>query len=83
VEQSVENPDLAKLRSEALNLPEAERAELACDLVSSLDRPSDTDVVQAWDTEIRRRLAEIGAGTADLFDRKDFHRRVQAGLVGH
>jgi len=71
---------LSKLRSEALSLSEAERAELAHDLVKSLDAPADADAGDAWDREILRRLAEIDAGTAKLIDRAEFRRRIQARL---
>ena len=69
-----------KLRSEALNLSETERAELAHDLVVSLDGPPDADVEKAWDTEILHRLSEIDAGTANLIDRKELHRRMRARM---
>lgn len=71
---------LSKLRSEALMLPEAERAELAHDLVISLDNPTDTGVTEAWDKEILRRLSEIDAGTAKLIDHDEFRRRMQNRL---
>ncbi len=59
---------LNKLHSEALMLPEAERAGLAHALVKSLDAPDDTDALEAWRKEILRRLAEIDAGIAKLID---------------
>ena len=68
---------LEKLRSEALSLPEAERAELAHSLVISLDGPADKDAAEAWDAEILRRLAEIDAGTAQLIDREELRRRMR------
>jgi putative addiction module component (TIGR02574 family) len=71
---------LRKLRSEVLMLPETERAELAHELIKSLDAPADTDVADAWDKEILRRLAEIDSGTAKLIDRDEFRRRMQARL---
>jgi len=73
---------LEKLRSEALRLPEAERAELAHSLVLSLDGPADRDAASAWDGEIQRRLAEIDAGTADLVDREELRRRMRARING-
>ncbi len=73
---------LEKLRAEALELPESERAELAYELVASLDGPADADVEKAWDAEISRRLAEIDAGTAKLIDREEFRRRLRARLSG-
>jgi putative addiction module component (TIGR02574 family) len=71
---------LSKLRAEALMLPEAERAELAHELVKSLDAPPDADVADGWDKELLRRLTEIDAGTAKLVDRDEFRRRMQARL---
>lgn len=74
------SPTLGKVRSEALNLSESERAELAHNLVASLDGPSEPDAEKAWDTEILRRLAEIDAGTADLIDREEFRHRMRARM---
>ncbi len=74
------NTTLEKVRSEALNLSEAERAELAYNLVVSLDGPPDPDVEKAWDAEIMRRLSEIDSGTANLVDRKEFSRRMRVRL---
>jgi len=68
---------LEKVRSEALSLSEAERAELAYNLVASLDGPADSDVERAWESEITRRLSEIEAGTAKLIDREEFSRRLR------
>ena len=50
----------------ALELPEHERAELASDLVASLDGPPDLDAAQLWEAEILRRLQEIDQGTANF-----------------
>jgi len=74
------NTTLEKVRSEALSLPETERAELAYNLVVSLDGPPDADVEKAWDVEIMRRLSEIDSDTANLIDRKEFSRRLRARL---
>ncbi len=71
---------LHKLRSEVLMLPETDRAELAHELIKSLDAPADTGVADAWEREILQRLAEIDAGTAKLIDRDEFRRRMQARL---
>lgn len=66
-----------QLRNEALNLPDAERAELACNLVQSLDGRPDAGVAEEWDTEILRRLDQIASGTAQIIDRAEFARRVR------
>ncbi len=71
---------LEKLRSEVLGLPQPERAELAHELMKSLDAPVDPDAADAWDKEIVRRLAEIDAGTAKLIDRDEFRRRMRARM---
>ena len=77
------SPTLEKIRSEALDLSESERAELAHNLVASLDGPPEPDVEKAWDTEILRRLAEIDSGTANLIDREEFSRRLRARMGRH
>ena len=70
-----------RLRSEALNLPDAERAELACNLVQSLDAPSDADAVRKWDADILWRLDQIASGTTQIIDRAEFTRRVRARMT--
>lgn len=71
---------LEKVRSDALRLSEAERADLARTLIASLDGPADPDVESAWDAEILRRVAEIENGTAELIDREEFCRRMRSRL---
>jgi putative addiction module component (TIGR02574 family) len=73
---------LDKVRNEALDLPESDRAELAHDLVASLDGPSDPSAAQDWDSEISRRLSDIDSGTAKLIDRQEFSRRMRKRLSG-
>lgn len=76
-------PTLERIRDEALRLSVTERADLAQALVSSLDGAAESNVEDAWDAEIRRRLEQIDAGTAELVDREEFRRRIQArmGLI--
>ena len=71
---------LQRLRSQILALSEAERAELAHDLLQSLDAPRDDGTEEAWDREITRRIAEIDSGQAELVDRAEFRRRIGAQL---
>ena len=73
---------LSRLRSEALELSEPERAELAHDLVLSLDGPPDSQVSEEWDAELVRRMDEVEAGTATLVDRSEFRRRMRERLNG-
>lgn len=74
------SPALERVRAEALNLSESERADLAHNLVASLDGPADSDVEKAWDAEILRRLSEIESGTANLIDREEFRRRMRTRM---
>ena len=68
---------MERLRKELLGLSEAERAELARDLVKSLDGPADISAATDWDVEIVRRIEQIDAGTAKTVDRDEFRRRLR------
>jgi len=57
---------ITELKSIALGLPPEEQAELACDLLLSLDSLSEQEIEQLWLEEPSRRDAEIDAGTAKL-----------------
>ena len=59
------NIPVEQLEAEALHLPVRERARLVRRLIESLDDEEDedaTEVEQAWEGEIRRRLEEYDAG---------------------
>lgn len=56
------SPPAEKLRTELKNLSDAERAELAHFLISSLHKGSDADADAAWDSELAQRLQEIESG---------------------
>lgn len=71
---------LAAVRATALELSEEERAELAHDLVASLDGTADSDAIDQWDAELLRRLAEVKAGTATLHIRQEFRERLRERL---
>ena len=53
---------------EALKLTANERAEVAEHLIASLDEVPDTDVEQAWQEEVRRRLQQVERGEVELID---------------
>jgi putative addiction module component (TIGR02574 family) len=74
------NQALDALRSDALSLSESERAELAHDLLASLDGPPDPDATDAWEAEILRRLDQIDEGTAKLVGRTELMRRIRDRL---
>lgn len=74
---------LQQLRNKALELSEAERAELAHDLVASLDGVPDPGAAEAWDAEILRRVTEIDEGTAVLIDAEEVAKRISARVRGN
>ena len=71
---------LEQLRAKALALSEPERAELAHDLVASLDGESEAGAVDDWDAEILRRLDQIDAGAATFVSRDEFKRQLRQHL---
>jgi hypothetical protein len=70
-----------RLRNEALSLPRADRAELACELVQSLDGAADPDAASEWDAEILRRLDQVTSGSARTIDRAELARRMRERLA--
>jgi putative addiction module component (TIGR02574 family) len=54
-----------KLLHDAMELPLPERAELATDLLASLDGEPDSEVEVAWTAEIERRAREALADPDD------------------
>lgn len=64
------------MTSLALDLPERERAELAHDLLASLDRPADEDAEGAWATEIESRVAELDSGKVEPIAAEEVARRI-------
>ncbi|MGC2153805.1 MAG: addiction module protein, partial [Terriglobales bacterium] len=54
--------DAQELLQRALTLPNKERAELAGNLLSSVDATMDLDADAAWQEEISRRLREVESG---------------------
>ena len=69
---------LERIRSEVLELTEAERAELAHDLIASLDEPRESGVEEAWEREILHRMSLIDSGQAKLLDREEFRQKMRA-----
>jgi putative addiction module component (TIGR02574 family) len=72
-----------ELLAAALNLPPEERAELARDLLASLDEGDDLAPEEweaAWSDEIEKRLREIRSGEAKLIDGDEALRQVRRQL---
>ncbi len=62
--------------AEALRLDAKARAEIASELIASLDGPSDPSAEQAWAAEIERRVKALEAGTEPLESWNDVKRRI-------
>ena len=69
---------LERIRTEVLELTEAERAELAHDLIASLDEPRESGIEDTWDREILHRISLIDSGQAKLLDREEFRQKMRA-----
>lgn len=67
--------------ADALRLDPKSRAELATELLASLDGPGDPDAEAAWAAEIERRVAAIEAGTAKLEPWERVRRRIENEIL--
>ena len=68
------------LLRQALDLNEAERAELAGALLQSLEPPADAEIEAAWHQEVQRRLRDLDAGRAELVPWEDVREQLFARL---
>ena len=70
------------LLADALRLDLKTRADLAAELLASLDGPADPDAEQAWAAEIERRAAALEAGTEQVESWDDTKRRIERDILG-
>ena len=68
--------------ADALRLEPETRAELAAELLASLDGPADPNAEAAWDAEIDRRIAAIEVGTIKLEPWEQVKRRIEKDVLG-
>lgn len=68
--------------ADALRLEPDARAEVAAELLASLDGPADPDAGAAWDAEIDRRIEAIDAGAIRLESWSDVRRRIERDILG-
>jgi len=71
-----------ELLQKALALPENERAELAGNLISSLDATVDQDVDAAWQQEVVRRLHEVQSGKVETVSWEEVQQKGRTLLHG-
>ena len=67
--------------AQALRLDPDDRAQLAAELIASLDGPADADVEAAWAAEIDRRVAAVEAGAMSLSPWPEIKQRIERELV--
>jgi putative addiction module component (TIGR02574 family) len=72
----------AAVLAEALRLDEQARAELAAELLASLDGPPDPTADAEWAAEIERRVASIESGAATVESWDDVRRRIERDVLG-
>ena len=68
--------------ADALRLDLDARAQVAVELLASLDDPTDPDAEALWAVEIERRVAAIETGTVKLEPWEDVKRRVEKEILG-
>ncbi len=71
-----------ELLQKALTLPENERAELAGNLISSLDATVDQDVDAAWQQEVASRAHEVQSGKVTPVSWEDVQQKGRTLLHG-
>ena len=69
---------LEALEAEALKLTSSERAAFAQLLLASLDE--DSEIEEAWATEVERRIADIESGAVQVIPISEALDRVRAAL---
>jgi putative addiction module component (TIGR02574 family) len=69
-----------ELLRQALTLDEKDRASIAGALIESLETEVHADAEQAWDAEIRRRVAELDAGRVQTVPWSEVRRRLFRGF---
>jgi hypothetical protein len=70
------------LLADALRLDLKTRADLAAELLASLDGPADADAEQAWAAEIEHRAAGLEAGTEQVESWDETKRRIERDILG-
>jgi hypothetical protein len=72
--------DTANITSKALSLPVQQRAELAAQLLSSLDALTETEIEALWLQEAAHRASQIDQGLSKLIPAEEVRRQANALL---
>ena len=76
------NKPMATVLADALRLDDDARANLAAELLASLDGPADAGAEHAWDVEISRRIEAIESGAMPLEPWESVRRRIEKDILG-
>ena len=68
--------------ADALRLAPDARAELAAELLASLDGPADAEAEAAWNIEIERRIEAIESGEIELEPWEQLKHRIERDVLG-
>ena len=71
-----------ELLQKALALPDHERAELAGNLIASLDATIDQDVDASWQQEVVRRFHEVQSGKVETISWDEVQQKGRSLLHG-
>ncbi|HUE53235.1 MAG TPA: addiction module protein [Terriglobales bacterium] len=71
-----------ELLQKALALPDEERAELAGNLIASLDATVEQDVDAAWQQEVVRRSRDVQSGEVDTVPWEEVQQKGRTRLHG-
>ena len=67
-----------EIKKRAKALPTNQRADLARELIKSLEERTEKNVADEWDNEIKRRVDEIKSGTAKGRPVTEIHAEIRA-----
>jgi putative addiction module component (TIGR02574 family) len=76
------NKDAREILQKALALSDNERAELAGNLIASLDTDLDPDADALWQAEVARRWDEVRSGRVKTISLDEVKRRARTLLHG-
>ena len=74
------SPSTGNLLDTALKLPRGDRAQLASELIASLDGDPEAGVEAAWDAEVERRVPQVEPGEARFVDWETVKAEVSKAL---
>jgi putative addiction module component (TIGR02574 family) len=72
--------DLDRLFTEALSLPDDQRAALVTRLIDSLDQQVDQDAEAKWSDELERRIRDLDSGAVRPVGWPELRRRLMGRL---